>query len=126
HAIDQDCRAAGAIAFIADLFVCSAVTTARATLNGALDVVLGHVGSGGLVPGQPQAGVRFRVGTTCSCCHGDFADDFCPELTALGVLPPLAVLDVRPFTVSGHIFVDKKLEKLDFPPWSRLTTCDCA
>ncbi|KAG1387397.1 hypothetical protein G6F59_016423 [Rhizopus arrhizus] len=62
HAIDDDGRAADTVAFVADFLVGVAVGTAGATLDGALDVVLGHVGVGRLVPGHAQARVAVRVG----------------------------------------------------------------
>src|SRR5690606_10458559 len=115
HAVDQDGSAAGTIAFITDLFEVVAIGSARAALNGALDVVLGHVGRGGLVPCQAQTRVGVRVGAAGACRNGDFTDDLGPELAALGVLTPFAVLDVCPFTVSGHI-CSTKSESWEFYP----------
>src|SRR5690606_17402811 len=119
HAVDQDGSAAGTIAFITDLFEVVAIGSARAALNGALDVVLGHVGRGGLVPGQAQTRVGVRVGAAGACRNGDFTDDLGPELAALGVLTPFAVLDVCPFTVSGHI-CSTKSESWEFYPQASL------
>src|SRR5690606_17271488 len=113
HAVDEDSGSAGAIAFIADLFKVVAVGTASATLNGALDVVLGHIGRGGLVPGHAQARVGVRVGAAGTRRYGDLTDDFGPELPAFGVLTPFAVLDICPFTVSGHI-CSTKARWMDF------------
>src|SRR5690606_40201852 len=103
HAVDQHRRAARTIACVAGFFVVGAVRSARPALNGALDVVLRHVGGRGLVPGQAETRVGVRVGAAGASRYGDFTNDLGPELAALGVLTPFAVLDVRPFTVSGHI-----------------------
>src|SRR5690606_3357808 len=102
HAVDDNGCAANAIAFVADFFLIRAIGAACAALNGALDVVFGHIGGGRLVPRHAQAGIGVWIGPTGAGCHGDFAYDFCPELAALGVLATLTVLDIRPFTVSGH------------------------
>src|SRR3546814_17415125 len=62
HAVDDDGSAADAVAFVADLFVIGAVGPASAALNGTLDVFLGHVGCGTLVPSHAQAWVGIGVG----------------------------------------------------------------
>src|SRR5690606_38946132 len=102
HAVDQDSGTAGPVALVADFLEVGIVGASRAALDGAQDVVLGHVGRSGLVPSEPQAGIGVRVGPTVAGGNGDFTNDFGPELAALGVLSTLAVLDVCPFTVSGH------------------------
>src|SRR5690606_41357639 len=70
-------------------FVVDAFFGAGPALDGAQDVVLGHVGRCGLVPGQAQRGIGVGIGPTGTGGHGDFTDDLCPELAALGVLAPL-------------------------------------
>src|SRR5690606_4013941 len=102
HAIHQNGSAPWAIAFIADFFEVGTVAIARAALNGALDVVFGHVGGGGFVPGEAQTRIGIRIGPAVPSCHRDFTNNFRPELAAFGILPAFAVLDVCPFTVSGH------------------------
>src|SRR3546814_14929839 len=67
HAVDDDRRAADAVAFVADFFIVGAVGAARAALDGALDVVLGHVGVGGLVPGHAQPPIAVREIGRASC-----------------------------------------------------------
>src|SRR5690606_18899366 len=111
HAVDDDRRAADAIAFVADFLVVVAVGAASAALDGALDVVLGHVGVGGLVPGHGQARVAVGVRAAGARRDGDLADDFGPELAPLGVLTPLAVLDIGPFAVSGHGYPEDDVGK---------------
>ncbi|MCY1248570.1 hypothetical protein D9M72_620150 [compost metagenome] len=102
HAVDHHGSAVGAIAFVADFLVVGAVGPARAARNGALDVVFGHIGGGGFVPGQAQARVGVRVGSARARSDGDYTNDFCPELAAFGILATLAVLDIRPLTMTGH------------------------
>src|SRR3546814_8466927 len=80
HAVDDDRRAADAVAFVADFFIVGAVGAARAALDGALDVVFGHVGVGGLVPGHAQPRIAVRVGAAGPRRDGDLTNDFGPEL----------------------------------------------
>src|SRR5690606_18355946 len=86
HAVDDDGSAADAVALVADFFVVGAIGTACAALDGALDVVLGHIGVGGLVPGHPQARIAVRIRAAGTCRDGDLTNDFGPELSAFGVL----------------------------------------
>ena len=51
---------------------------------------------------RPQAGVHGRVGRPELGRHRDFPRQLAEQLRLLGVLPPLAVLDVGPFGMSGH------------------------
>src|SRR5690606_28505206 len=60
HAVDDHRGAADTVTFVANFFVIGIVRTARAALDRALDVVLGHVGIGGLVPGEAEARVGIR------------------------------------------------------------------
>src|SRR5690606_17876620 len=92
HAVDDQGGAAHAITLVADFLVVDAFFGAGPALDGAQDVVLGHVGRCGLVPGQAQRGIGVGIGPTGTGGHGDFTDDLCPELAALGVLAPFAVL----------------------------------
>src|SRR5690606_2938873 len=75
-----------------------------------------------LVPGQAQRGIGVGIGPTGTGGHGDFTDDLCPELAALGVLAPFAVLDVCPFAVSGHDCVEFNRGAFNEPwiltPWA--------
>ena len=68
----------------------------------ALDVVFRHVGAHRLIPGHAQTRVCLGIGTAGASCHGNFTDNFGPKLPALGVLATFSVLDIGPFTVSGH------------------------
>src|SRR5690606_8254176 len=94
HAVDDDRRAARAVALVADFLVGGAVEIARAALDRALDAVLGHVGVGRLVHRQPQPGVGLGIGAAELGRDGDLLDDPREHLAALGVGPFLLVLDV--------------------------------
>jgi hypothetical protein len=62
-----------------------------------------HVGRLGLVHRQAQARVGVGVTPALARRDHDLADDTGPDLAALLVLAALAVLDVGPFGMSGHV-----------------------
>src|SRR5690606_37568685 len=125
HAIDNDRGAADAVAFVADFFIVGAISPARAALDGALDVVFGHVGVGGLIPGHAQPRIAVRVGAAGPRRDGDLTNDFGPELAPLGVLTTLAVLDIGPFAVSGHDVPEGDIGKSGILPWMAGRVGDC-
>ena len=49
-----------------------------------------------------RRGLMAQVAAAQARRDHDFTDDAGPDLAALFVLAALAVLDIRPFTVSGH------------------------
>src|SRR5690606_6559616 len=102
HTVDDDCRTADAIAFIAYGFIVFAIGSASAARNGALDVVFRHIGSSGFVPGQAQGRIGIRIGAAGTCSGRNLTDDFCPDFSTLGILATFAVLDICPFTVTCH------------------------
>src|SRR5262245_19651828 len=102
QAIYDDCGAGDAVAFIADLLVVRAFQAADAALDGALDVILGHIVRIRLVHSEPQPWIAGRVPATQPGRNGDFLDQAREDLPALSVLAVLAMLDVCPFTVAGH------------------------
>jgi len=71
-------------------------------LDRALDRVLGHVVGQGLVDRQAQARVAAEIRAAHLGRDRDLADEFGKQLAALGILAFLAVLNIGPFTVSGH------------------------
>src|SRR5471030_2198593 len=103
HAVDDDGRAADAVAFVADLLVGRAVLAAGAAADRAGHVILRHIGVGRLVDGQAQA----RIGRDIAAAHArgdrDFLDQSGPDLAALGVRRGFFMLDVGPFAVSSHV-----------------------
>src|SRR5262249_15292727 len=116
HGVDDDRRAADAVTLVADLLVAHALEVAGGLVDVALDGVGRHVGRLGLVDRQPQARVGRQIAAALARRHHDFTDDARPDLAALLVLAPLAVLDVRPFAVSGHgmiLFCSSALISLD-------------
>src|ERR1035437_7798353 len=86
----------------------SVMQSTATALDGALDVVLGHIIGIRLVHRQAQARITIRVAAAQPCRHGDFLDQSREIFTALGILLALAVLDVRPFTMPCHTVPRKK------------------
>ena len=52
--------------------------------------------------GQAQTRIGRKITAASAGCHRDFADDAGPDLAPFFVLATLAVLNIRPFTVSCH------------------------
>ncbi len=102
HAVDDDRRAADAVAFVADLLVAHAFEVAGGLVDVALDGVHRQVHRLGLLDGQPQPRVGAGVTAAQPRRDHDLADHARPGLAALFVLAALAVLDVGPFGVTGH------------------------
>jgi hypothetical protein len=102
HGVDDDGRAADAVALVADFLVAHAFEVAGGLVDVALDGVGRHVGRLGLLDRQAQARVGRRVAAAGAGRDHDFTDDAGPDLAALFVLAALAVLDIGPFAVSGH------------------------
>ena len=102
EAIHHQRGAADAVAFVAQFDVFHAFQVAAAFVDGALDVVFGHIGIKGFVHGQAQARIGGRVAAAHFGGHGDFFNQAGKNFTALGVLTPFAVLDIGPFAVTCH------------------------
>ena len=93
HRLDDQRDAAGAVALVADLIVIIALAADR-LVDGALDIVLGHVLGAGRQNGRAQARVHGRVGHPHLRRHRDFAGELGEHLRANRVHPALAVHDI--------------------------------
>src|SRR5690606_21038524 len=100
--LDEDRRPPGPIALVRDLLVRGALELAGALLDGAFDVVVGHVDGPRGVHRGPEPGVPRRVAAAGPGGHGDLADHLGPRRGALGVGRRLLVLDLLPLAVTGH------------------------
>ena len=107
QAIYHHCCTANAVTFVAAFFVVDAFQVARATVDGALNGVLGHVGVKALVYGQAQTRVGGDVSTAHFGSDGDFLDHPGEDLAALGVRRGFFMLDIGPFAVSSHSNLNK-------------------
>ena len=94
---DDDGYAAGAVALVGDLLVGDAFEFAGAALDGALDVVGGHVLGFGGGDGSAEAGVAVGISSALLGGDGDFLDEAGEDLAAFGVKRALLMLDCRPF-----------------------------
>ena len=93
HRLDDDGRASGPVALVADLVVILRIAAGR-LVDGALDVVLGHVlGAGGEDRGA-QARVHVGIGHAHLGRDGDFAGELGEHLGAHRVHLALAVHDI--------------------------------
>src|SRR5205823_9700195 len=101
--LDQDGDPARTIALVGDLVqLLCLLAAAGGTLNGALNVFLGHIQRPRALDGEPQAEIGVRVATTFAGGDGDLARQLGEHLAALGVVNALLTLDLSPFAVAGH------------------------
>ncbi len=103
QAIDHHCGSTRAVSLVADLLVVGSIEVAGTALDCPIDIVLGHALRFGFIDGEPQPRIGGQVPAASTRGNCDFANQLGKELTALLVLSALAVLDVRPLTVSCHI-----------------------
>ena len=102
HAVDDDGRATDAVAFVAHFLVLNTFQAAGGLGDAVFDVFSRHIGRLGLVNGQAKTRVGAQITASHAGGNHDFAHDAGPDTLAFFILPALAVLNIRPFTVSGH------------------------
>src|ERR1035437_1277643 len=100
--IDHDCHPAGPVALVAKLLVLDATLLAGATLDGAVDVVGGHVDLAGLLDSEAETEVGGGVSPTLLGSDRDLSGHLRENGALFGVGGRLLVLDRRPLGVSGH------------------------
>src|SRR5690606_5130148 len=94
--------AAGSLALVRAGLVVGALDLTRAALDGALDVLRGHVRGFGGLHREPQPRVEVRVTAALAGRDGDLADELGEHLAALRVVRGLLTLDLRPLAVPGQ------------------------
>src|SRR5690606_16603873 len=103
HRLDQHRHTTRCVAFVGQLLNVLVVVSAHPTGNGPINGVPRHVGTQCLVHDGSQPGVVRRVATTITCRDRQLPDQLSKNLTALGILRSLAMLDIGPFTMSSHV-----------------------
>src|SRR5450830_1407865 len=103
EAIYDDCGAVDAIAFIADFFVAHSLEFTSTALDGAGDVIRGHIFFFGFNYGSTQTWVEIDIAAAHASSHSDFFDEFGEYLAALGVLTAFTMLNIRPFGMPCHV-----------------------
>ena len=94
-------HAVGAVALVGHVLVGVGVAGAQGPVNGALDVVVGHVGRLGLGDDGGQAGVVVGVAAAAGLDrHDHLAGDLGEYLRALGVRRALRFLNIVPLGMS--------------------------
>jgi hypothetical protein len=101
-AVNHDRYAARTVTLVTDFDVIHALQVSRAALDSAIDVFLRHALGLGFVHRQPQTWIGRDIATADTRRDRDFPDQLGEELAALLVLATLPVLNIRPFTMSGH------------------------
>ena len=99
--LHDDRHAVGAVALVDHALVVVGVVGAQGLVDGALDVVVGHVHCLGLGNDGGQAGVVVRVPRAAGLHrHDDLLGDLGEGGAALGVCRTFGLLDVMPFGMS--------------------------
>src|SRR5690606_29961554 len=113
----------GRVALIGHLAVVRLATACR-LLDGAVDVVLGHVGPTGVLDGHLQPGVGLGVGPTGLHAHGDLLADAGEELAQLGIAGEDLVLAFLENAAHGGAFrlETAKIAGSDGRGWGKLAT----
>src|SRR5690606_38159237 len=100
--LDIERSTAMAVPLVRDLLVLDALELARALLDGALDVLRGHVRGLRRVDGEAQPRIHPRIAATGTRRDRDLADQLRELLPPTSVVDRLLALDLRPFAVSCH------------------------
>ena len=99
--LHDDSNAAGAVALVGDRFIVIGIAGTQCLVDGALDVVVGHIGCLGLGDNSGQAGVVVGVAAAALLDgHDDLLGDLGECGAALGVGRPLGLLNIVPLGMS--------------------------
>ena len=103
QAIHHDGSAARPIAFVANFLVIRTVGLASAAFYRPFDIIFGHALRFGFIDCQTEPGIRIKIAAAHLGGDRDLAYQLRKEFAALFILRTLAMLDIRPFTVSCHV-----------------------
>ena len=101
-ALDDNRGAGRAVTLVGDFLVVFTLTFARRLLDGAVDVVVGHVVVFRLGDDIAELGVQRRVGAARPDGDGDLAADLGEDLASGSVRLALLHLNIMPLGMSGH------------------------
>ena len=95
--------AAGTVSLVSNSFIVIGIAGAQRLVDGALDVVVGHIGRLGLGHHGGQTGVIIGVAAAALFYgHDDLFCDLGKRGAALGISRALGLLNIVPFGMSGH------------------------
>ena len=99
--LHNDGHAAGTIALVSNGLIVIGVACAQGLIDGALNVIVGHIGGLGLSNNGGQAGVIGRIAAaTLLHRHNDLLGDLSKGSAALGVSRALGFLNIVPLGMS--------------------------
>ena len=106
HGIHNNGHAGGAVAFVGNSFIVIGRAAAKRLFDGALDVVVRHVGRLRLGDDRGETRVVRRIAAAAFLNGNDhFAGDLGERLCALGILRALGFLYIMPLGMSGHAVI---------------------
>src|SRR5690606_40322258 len=91
------------VALVTHFLVARALELARAALDRALHVVLGHALRFRFLEREAQTRIRSGIAASGAGSDRDLADQFREDLAALGVLSAFSETDIGPLAVTGHV-----------------------
>src|SRR5262249_39736310 len=100
--VDQQRDAARAVALVRHFGVADALELTRPLLDCPLDVFFRHRAGARRVDRKTEPRVSTRIAAAELRGHRDFTNELREESTTFGVSRRLVVLDLLPFTVTGH------------------------
>ena len=93
----------GAVALIGQRLIVVAAAGAQGFFDGALDVVVGHIGRLGLGNDGSQTGIVFGIAASALFdCHNHLLGNLGKGGRALGVRRAFGLLNIMPLGMSGH------------------------
>src|SRR5579872_412539 len=109
--VNQERDTAGPERLVRDFLILYTLELASALLDRPLDVVLGHGCRARRLDGRAQPRITARIAATGPCRDRDFPNELRKDGAALRVGRRLVVLDLLPFTVTGHVTLETKPEE---------------
>ena len=102
EAFHQNRHTTRTVTFVGDLLHIGIITTTTATLNSTVDGVAGHVRTQRLINRRSQTRVIIHITTTRFGSDHQLTNQLGENFASLGILSCFTMLDVGPFTMTGH------------------------
>ena len=92
----------GAVNFVGQIFKIAGLASARASFDGAVDVIHRHVRRTTFEQDHAQAGIHVWVAAADLRGDRNFLAQLGKDFSAFGIQCPFEMLNLRPLAVSGH------------------------
>ena len=102
NGFDEHGHAAGGVGFIGDFFQSGSFEFAGAFFHGAIDIVVGHIGTAGSEEGGAETGIGVGVFPAMFDGDDDFTGEFTEDFAFFGVNDGFEAFYFGPFIVTCH------------------------